>query len=49
MMGLHPSTISRIHNIKICCILVGYKNYVDDCSKGVVNSRSVPFMASQGK
>jgi hypothetical protein len=31
--GGHPSTISRFHNIKICCILVRYKDYVDICSK----------------
>jgi hypothetical protein len=27
------STISRIHNIKICRILVRYKDYVEICSK----------------
>ena len=26
-------TISRFHNIKICCILVRYKDYVDVFSK----------------
>jgi len=35
MMGSHPSTISKIPNIKIGHILVRYKDYVDVCSKDV--------------
>jgi len=46
-MGLHPSTISRFHNIKICRILMKFKDYVDECGKDMANSRTAPFTASK--
>jgi len=45
--GRIPAQISRFHNVKICRILVTFKDYVDKCSKDMAFSRTALFMASK--